>query len=89
VDPDAPDEDQVADAALQSIVTLLEEAARLQSAEGQLRADLAACRAELDRARGLVFRAKRALVRSAETNRLAAAALGGYRRVRGSSSRSA
>jgi hypothetical protein len=89
VDPDSPDEQQVAEAAMESIVVLLEEAARLQSVEHSLREDLHAAARELDRSRGLVFRVKRRLVHAADTNRVAAAGLALYRRLRGSSSRSA
>jgi hypothetical protein len=88
-DPDDPDEAAVADAATESIVTLLEEAARLQDVEHHLRRDLASALAELDRSRGRWFRVKRRLVESADDNRLAASGLAAYRRLRGSSSRSA
>jgi hypothetical protein len=88
-DPDDPDEAAVGEAATESIVTLLEEAARLQDVEHHLRRDLASALAELDRSRGLWFRVKRRLVNTADDNRLAAAGLAAYRRVRGSSSRSA
>jgi hypothetical protein len=88
-DPDDPDEAAVADAATESIVTLLEEAARLQDVEHHLRGDLASALAELDRSRGRWFRVKRRLVESADDNRLAASGLAAYRRLRGSSSRSA
>jgi hypothetical protein len=88
-DPDHPDEADVADAAMQSIVVLLEEAARLQAIEHRLRRELDAAYVELEGARGLWFRARRRLVLSAEHNRAAAAALGVYRRARASSSRSA
>jgi hypothetical protein len=88
-DPDDPDEAAVADAATESIVTLLEEAARLQDVEHHLRRDLASALAELDRSRGRWFRVKRRLVESADNNRLAASGLAAYRRLRGSSSRSA
>ncbi|NUR07343.1 MAG: hypothetical protein HOQ45_10055 [Nocardioidaceae bacterium] len=88
-DPDTPDEDAVADAAMASIVTLLEEAARLQHEERLMRRERDAAHAELERSRGLWFRAKRKLVRTADTHRAAALALGAYRRIRGSSSRSA
>ena len=87
-DPDHPDEAAVGEAATESIVTLLEEAARLQDVEHHLRRDLASALAELDRSRGLWFRVKRRLVNTADDNRLAAAGLAAYRRVRGSSSRS-
>ena len=89
VDPDHPDEHDVADAAVESIVTLLGENARLHEAEGRARRELDAAYVELEGSRGLWFRAKRRLVRSADEHRSAAAALGVYRRLRGSSSRSA
>ncbi len=89
VDPDHPDEHDVADAAVESIVTLLGENARLHESEGRARRELDAAYAELEGSRGLWFRAKRRLVRSADEHRSAAAALGVYRRLRGSSSRSA
>ncbi|MEO6267308.1 MAG: hypothetical protein ABIO66_11970 [Nocardioidaceae bacterium] len=89
VDPDDPDEHAVADAATESIVTLLEEAARLQAIEHRLHGEVAAARDELERSRGRWFRAKQRLVGAAEDNRLAATGLAAYRRLRGSSSRSA
>jgi hypothetical protein len=89
VDPDHPDEDAVADAALDSIVTLLSEVATLQGSERRLGQELAETRAELDRARGLWFRVRRRLVRAADENVLAAAGLAAYRRLRGLISRSA
>jgi hypothetical protein len=89
VDPDRPDEREVLDAALESVVTLLQEAARLQRSERTAWAERDAALAELERTRGLVFRTKRRLVHAADHNRAAAAALAVYRRVRGSSSRSA
>jgi hypothetical protein len=70
-------------------VALLREAARLQAVEHELRDEVGALLAELERGRTLWFRAKRRLVRSAGHNRAAAAGLAVYRRVRGSSSRSA
>ena len=87
-DPDAPDEDQVFDAAMESIVTLLQETARLHEVEARLNRDLGSALAELDHARGLRFRVKRRLVRAADGNRLAAAGLRAYRSLRGRSSRS-
>ncbi len=89
VDPDSPVEADVADAAMESIVVLQREAARLQAEERALRADRHAAMRELDETRGLVFRVKRRLVRAADSNRAAAWALTAYRRLRGSSSRSA
>jgi hypothetical protein len=88
VDPDDPDEHAVGDAATESIVTLLVEAARLQTVEHRLRRDLTSALAELDRSRGLWFRVKRRLVNAADDSRVAATGLAAYRRVRGSSSRS-
>ena len=88
-DPDAPDEADVADAAMGSIVVLLQEAARLQAVEHQLREDLHAAERELDTSRTLTFRVKRRVVHAADTNRFVAACLGVYRRLRGRSSRSA
>lgn len=82
-DPDAPDESQVADAAVESVVTLLEEAVRLRHVEQRLNRDLASALAELDRSRGLWFRVKRRLVNIADDNRAAAAGLALYRRARG------
>jgi hypothetical protein len=89
VDPDLPAEEQVGEAAVHAVVTLLGEAARLQATERALREDLHAATRELDRARGVGFRIKRRLVRAADSNRVAALGLAAYRRLRGSSSRSA
>ncbi|MGZ4443374.1 MAG: hypothetical protein ACXVXC_09445 [Nocardioidaceae bacterium] len=88
-DPDHPDEAQVHAVAMDAVVTLLGEAARLREAEDAMRAERDAAYAELDRARGLWFRAKRRLVRMAGDNQALGVALDAYRRVRGSSSRSA
>jgi hypothetical protein len=88
-DPDHPDEDLVADASLDAIVTLLRESARLQATEHALREELHAAARELDHARGLWFRVKRRLVRAADSSALAAWGLRAYRGLRGSSSRSA
>ena len=86
-DPDHPDEEAVADAATQAVVTLLEEVARLHGSEARLQHELAGAWEELERSRGPWFRVKRRLVRSADDSRLAAAGLAAYRRVRGRSSR--
>ncbi len=82
-DPDAPSEADVSDAATESIVTLLREAARLQALEHELRRDVASALAELDRSRGAWFRVKRRLVAAADDSRVAATGLAAYRRVRG------
>jgi hypothetical protein len=89
VDPDHPDENAVADAAMTSIVTLLEEASRLRRTERDLRRDLEGAWQELERSRRLWFRVKRRLVREADHNRVAALGLEVYRSLRGRSSRSA
>jgi hypothetical protein len=94
VDPDHPDEEQVADASMQVVVTLLTEAARLREVESSLRHELDVARRERDEAwaaagRRRIYRLKQRLVRSAQHNRLARAGLRVYRRVRGRSSRSA
>jgi hypothetical protein len=88
-DPDRPDEGEVADAAVQSIVALLGELARRHENEQRLERELEAAHDSLDLAQGLWFRAKRRLVREADRNRAAAVGLAVYRRVRGRSSRSA
>jgi hypothetical protein len=86
VDPDHPEEADVADAGLHAVVTLLEELAHV---EVSLRADLEATYVELERSRSLWFRVKRRLVREADHRPALARALVAYRRVRGRSSRSA
>jgi hypothetical protein len=94
VDPDHPDESEVADAAVEAITGLLKEAARLREVEDSLRRELDAMGGERDQAWAAaghrrVYRAKQRLVRTADHNRLVRAGLGFYRRVRGRSSRSA
>jgi hypothetical protein len=89
LDPDAPDEAAVADAATEAVVALLEEVARGHETERRLRQELESAHVELERSRSLWFRAKRRLVLEADRHRPVAVALAAYRRVRGSSSRSA
>jgi hypothetical protein len=88
-DPDHPDQDALADAAVEAVVTLLDEVARLQGNERRLVQDLDAVSAELERSRSLWFRVKRRLVREADRSRAAALGLAAYRRLRRRSSRSA
>lgn len=91
-DPDAPDEAEVADATVDAVVALLGEAARLREVEHTLNDELETVRRERDEAwaaTGLIYRTKQKLVRAADHNPLARAGLGIYRKVRGSSSRSA
>ncbi len=83
VDPDAPDEEAVAQAALDAIAVLLEETARTQAEEHRLRQELAAAHAEIDRGIGTWMRIKRKVVRSADDSRVAAVGLAVYRRARG------
>jgi hypothetical protein len=70
-------------------LVLLQDAARLQGVERELREDLHAAARELDRSRGWTFRVKRRLVHTADHNRFLAGCLAVYRRLRGRSSRSA
>ncbi len=101
VDPDHPDEAQVADAALAAIGALLcdhvrereqaaVEAERLRTVEGDLRRELDEVRAALERSylRPSYLRRER-LVRGLEGSRVGRLAMRGYRRLRGRSSRSA
>ncbi|MGH3444557.1 MAG: hypothetical protein ACRDPB_04205 [Nocardioidaceae bacterium] len=89
VDPDAPDEKQVQDAALTALVALLEESTRLARSEEQAQADRKAAYAELEVSRGPWFRLKRRMVSLADRNPAAGLGLAAYRKVRGRSSRSA
>jgi hypothetical protein len=89
VDPDQPDEAEVADAGLRGIVALVEEVARLRHVEDELHADIADLIRQLDAAHlTRVYRTKERLVRMADTNPAARMGLAAYRRARGSSSRS-
>jgi hypothetical protein len=82
VDPDHPDERAVAEAATDSLVALLGEAARLQRDLRVAVAERTAATDELERSRSLWFRAKRRAVLAADDHRLAAAGLAVYRRLR-------
>ena len=89
VDPDACDEQQVAEAALDALALMTREAARLRDVEAELRAGLEDRDRQLDRFYGgRVFRAKRRVVELSEENALARGGLSAYRRLRGRSSRS-
>ena len=86
LDPDDPPLDQVSDAALSSLVALLQEATALRGEVTHLHEELARTRGELDwayRQAGLALRVRRAVVTRAERSRPGRAALGVYRRVRG------
>ena len=98
VDPDAPDEEQVADAALDAIVALLRHEAAARRAERDreraLREELDLLRRERDDAWGRFYgrasyRARQKLVRAADRSRFLALLLRGYRKARRRSSRSA
>jgi hypothetical protein len=89
VDPDRPDEADVADAGVVSIVALLHEASGLRASERRLEHELSAAYEELERARSPWFRVKRRLVLAAADHRVLAVGLAAYRRVRGRSSLSA
>ncbi len=101
VDPDTPDETDVADAAMESIVALLRHGARQQRTERELREreralhqELDALRLDRDEAWGrfygrFSYRVRQRLVRAADRNRLLRLMLGLYRKARGRSSRSA
>ena len=98
VDPDAPDEGEVADAALDTIVALLQHEVDARRAgrdrERALREEVEVFRRERDEAwerfyGRASYRARQRLVRAADRSRLMALLLRGYRRARGRSSRSA
>ena len=90
VDPDQPDESQVADAGVDAIRALLTENARLLKAERDLAERLGALEQELHRAhRRPVYRLRVKVVRRLQRGRAGRGVLRVYRRVRGSSSRSA
>ncbi len=84
-DPDAAPPKQVRDAAVLSTVTLLRRAAELRGEVEDLRSRLHRAEEERDRARreaGPVLRAKQAVVARAETSRVLALGLAGYRWLR-------
>jgi hypothetical protein len=81
-DPDRPDLAELNDVALEAVVALLDEVARL-------REHLEQTHVELERSRSLWFRAKRRLRLEADRRRAVAVGVAVYRRLRRSSSRSA
>ena len=90
VDPDQPDEAQVADAAVDAIAALLVENARLVHAEQDLAGQLAETRAALERSYlRPTYRFREKVVRLLQRSWAGRKALGAYRRLRGRSSRSA
>ncbi len=89
VDPDSCDEKLVADAALDALAIMTQEAARLHAVEGELLAAVEDLKGQLDKFHGTrSYKAKERLVGLSRTNSLARMALSVYRRLRGSSSRS-
>ncbi len=89
-DPDEPDESQVADAAVDAIRALLLENARLLNVEADLAERLGHAERELERAHlRPTYRFREKTVRRLQGSRVGRGLLKGYRRVRGSSSRSA
>jgi len=90
VDPDQPDEAQVADAALDAITALVVENGRLVRAEHDLAERLAETERALERSYlRPTYRFREKVVRWLQRNRAGLLALGAYRRLRGRSSRSA
>ncbi|RLV48040.1 hypothetical protein D9V37_18260 [Nocardioides mangrovicus] len=84
VDPDEPDEAEVADAGVRGLAAMTREAARLRDVEIELHAIIDDLDAALQRFRGTrTYRAKERLVRLADENPLARAGLGAFRAVRG------
>ena len=90
VDPDQPDEAQVADAALDAITALVVENGRLVRAEEDLAERLAETERALERSYlRPTYRFREKAVRRLQRNRAGLLALRVYRRLRGRSSRSA
>ncbi len=89
-DPDAPDEAQVADAAVDAITALLVENARLVHLEQELRGQLDGAHRDLERAHlRPTYRWREKTVRRLHASRAGRLALRAYRAGRGRSSRSA
>jgi hypothetical protein len=89
VDPDACDEEQVADAALDALALMTRETARLRDVEIELHGVVEDLMGQLDRFHGTrSYQAKERLVAMSRTNLLARGGLSAYRRLRGRNSRS-
>ncbi|MDP9821240.1 hypothetical protein [Nocardioides massiliensis] len=90
VDPDAPDEAQVAEAGVEALAVAVEEAVRLRGVERDLRHEVDRLHAELQAAYlRPTYRVREKFVEFAARNRAAAWVYGIYRRARGNSSREA
>ena len=88
-DPDHPDEEQVADAALEALAIMTLETARLRDAEVELHGVIEDLMGQLDRFHATrSYKAKERLVAMSSTNPFARAGLAAYRRLRGRNSRS-
>jgi hypothetical protein len=84
VDPDRPDQAEVAEVGIKGLDAMVREAARLRDVEIELHGVIDDQRAALERFESRpTYRARRRLVRAAETNPLAKAGLAGYRALRG------
>ncbi len=89
VDPDAPDEAAVADAALDALTIMTAEAAKLRDVEVELHEVIQDLMGQIDALHATPgYRAKEKLVALSRRNPVARAGYAGYRRLRGSSSRS-
>ena len=87
-DPDAPDLAQVADAAAESIVALVQDVGRWRRNEARLHEEIADLHRQLARARmNPLYRLKERLYRALTGGRAGQRVLDAYYRVRGSSSR--
>lgn len=84
VDPDRPDEAEVAAAGVKGLTAMVVEAARLRDVEIELHAVIEGLEAALDRAYSTpAYRLRASLVEKADSNRVARAGLGAYRALRG------
>lgn len=89
VDPDSPDEGEVAAAGVKGLAAVVVEAARLRDVEVELHAVIKDLESALDRAYSTPsYRLKAKLVGKADSNPVARAGLGAYRALRGRNSRS-
>lgn len=89
VDPDAPTDAELADAALRALTAMTREAARLRDREVELQDDIEDLIEQLDAAHSTpIYKAKERFVAKANSSRTAAAGLSVYRRLRGRNSRS-
>jgi hypothetical protein len=88
-DPDHPDLEEFADAAVRALTAVTVEAARLRDREVELQHDIEDLIDKLDAAHSTpIYKLKERLVARASTSRLTASGLALYRRLRGRSSRS-